>query len=390
MGNKNTNNTQKINQAILDYSNGEKYRGEIYDGQRNGFGTYFYQNGERYEGNWFKNVKHGRGTFFYRNGSVYEGFWNNNKREGVGTYYYNNSDRYYGEWKENKKHGKGIIHMEDGSKFIGQFKNNKKQGFGELIQKDGAVICEEWKDGTLIRQFEKPKTSGKFLDDINYHEFNTGAFEKYLDTKTKQQLDMKSNPLKSKYFTLEFAKKLKSKNPDNYYDSVRFMHNINNIVMDKPDIEQWDFNEVTNLFQKLGFDAYIDKLKLNDINGLKLLRTNIDDLSNILGINDNREKQLLNNTIDYFKKYSNKREARKSIYSKTQIMLIEEEQNINKSDNENSNDDIHKNEDNIKVEEKKADIYSEKREMVNTNLAFQELASPSKLYIIKIEIFPLV
>ena len=109
------------------------------------------------------------------------------------------------------------------------------------------------------------------------------------------------------------------------------------------------------------------------------MRTNIDDLSNLLCINDNREKQLLNNTIDYFKKHSNKREARKSIYSKTQIMLIEEEQNINKSDNENSNDDIIiKNEDNFKEEEKKV-FYSEKKETVNSNMPFQELASPSNI-----------
>lgn len=61
MGNYNANeaNSKQTNQAILDYSNGERYKGNIYEGLRNGFGTYFYQNGERYEGIWFKNLKHG-------------------------------------------------------------------------------------------------------------------------------------------------------------------------------------------------------------------------------------------------------------------------------------------------------------------------------------------
>jgi hypothetical protein len=373
MGNKNSNNQQKTNQAILDYSNGEKYRGEIVDGLRNGFGTYFYHNGERYEGNWFKNVKLGRGTFFYKNGGVYEGFWNNNKREGVGTYYNNNGDRYYGEWKDNKKHGKGILHMEDGSKFVGQFKNNKKQGFGEHINKDGNIIYEEWKDGVLVRQFEKPKTSGKFRDDINYHEFNTGAFEKYLDTKTKQQSELKSNPVKSKYFTLEFAKKLKSKNPDNYYDSVRLMHNINNFIIDKPDIMLWNIEEVAALFKKLGLDAFIEVANKYAIDGNKLVTLNIEELANILEMTDNREKKLLNNTIDFFKKYATKKgEVRKSI-TQTGIILIEEEQNINKSEDNSFEESTQNKEKDIEIIEKKIDDEIEKKESLN---------SPSNILII--------
>jgi hypothetical protein len=378
MGNKNMTTTTKTNQAILDYSNGEKYNGEVSDGTRNGFGTYFYQNGERYEGNWVKNAKHGRGTFFYKNGAVYEGFWNDNKREGVGTYYNHTGDRYYGEWKDNKKHGKGMIQMENGNKFIGQFRNNKKQGIGELIKKDGYVIYEEWKDGQLMRQFEKPKMGSRISVDIDYSQFNSGIFEKYLDTKTKQQLELKSNPLKSKYLTLEFAKKLKSKNPDNYYDSVRLLHNANNIIMEKPDIEQWNVDDVVILFQKLGFENTVESIKANSINGTVLLIINTESLLTMLKITGDREKLLLNNSLEIIKKSAKSKKNTQIHYSKT-INLIEEEGN--KSEENLSIDNNIKITDETKEEKVK---YVEEgdstslvhKEMLN-KLALQELTSPS-------------
>lgn len=62
MGNQLTKETkvEKNNNAILDYSNGERYVGEIVLGLREGFGTYHYQNGEKYEGHWLKNAKNGK------------------------------------------------------------------------------------------------------------------------------------------------------------------------------------------------------------------------------------------------------------------------------------------------------------------------------------------
>lgn len=48
------------NSAILEYSNGERYIGEVGNGVRDGYGTYYYQNGEKYEGQWVKNTKNGK------------------------------------------------------------------------------------------------------------------------------------------------------------------------------------------------------------------------------------------------------------------------------------------------------------------------------------------
>lgn len=65
MGNNyNKNEKEKVsNSALLEYSNGERYIGEVANGMREGYGTYYYQNGEKYEGQWIKNTKNGK--FFY-------------------------------------------------------------------------------------------------------------------------------------------------------------------------------------------------------------------------------------------------------------------------------------------------------------------------------------
>lgn len=337
---------ERTNHAILDYSNGERYNGEVLEGLRNGYGTYYYQNGERYEGKWHKNLKHGRGTFFFKNGEVYEGMWHNNKKEGVGTYYYNNGERYYGEYKDNKKHGKGIVNMEDGVKFIGQFKNNKKSGLGELIRKDGHTTYEEWLDGKLVRQSEKIKYTPGVKYDIDYNQFNTGTFEKYLETKTKQQIDNKTNTIKSKYFTLEFAKMLKSKNPENYYDSVRLMHSTNNIFLEKPDIDQWTIQDVVDVFNKLGFSKFKDQIIENQIDGNKLGKLDLLNLGLLLNITDTNELSNLHKSLEILKKLKIQTENLKSfknlnsieskklnLYSirekekDKEIILIEEENN---------------------------------------------------------------
>ena len=47
------------------YTNGEKYEGEFFEGNKHGKGKYHYIKGELYIGNWYKNVKHGQGQYFY-------------------------------------------------------------------------------------------------------------------------------------------------------------------------------------------------------------------------------------------------------------------------------------------------------------------------------------
>lgn len=335
-------------------------------------------------------LKKGRGTFFFKNGEVYEGFWNNNKKEGVGTYNYINGERYYGEWKDNKKHGKGILNYQDGSRFIGQFKNNKKEGIGELVNKDGVIYYEEWVDGGLIRQCEKYKANLINNDMIDYNQFNSGTFEKYLETKSKQQTYLKSNQIKSKYFTLEYAKMLKSKNPEGFYDTVRLMNNTNNLIMEKPDITSWNNSDVVSFFLKLNYSQYQNNLRELNIDGNMLINTNIEELLNKLEI-DSKDRIVFSKAISSLRNFfiqrenlvslrsinkkisdlnstelKNKKIYREMIINKheknTNIDLITEENN--KSDDNNS---INENE---KEEEEKNQILNKEDEQKETKENF--------------------
>lgn len=281
-----------------------------------------------------------------------------------------------------------------------------------MIKKDGSIIYEEWKEGKSIRQFEKLKgTTGLKNDNIDYTQFNTEAFEKYLETKTKQQLELKSNPLKTKYFTLEFAKMLKSKNPENYYDSVRLMHNTNNIVMEKPDLNQWNVEDVMNFFRKLGFEHYNNKVNEHEINGFKLIHLDIDKLSELIGITDVNERQSLNKSLSILKKLvqtdnlksfksiklnSNieiEKKAKESFKTKNKnIILIEEE---NKNDDYISDPEIELEEKAMKADAvldnngeeidsesvKESKLEEEKNKEMIHNLAIQEITSPCMIYV---------
>lgn len=308
MGNKPIEKLEDKKEEKILYSNGEHYEGEIVDKIRHGFGVHHYKNGDRYDGMWYNNMKHGTGILFYKNGDFYDGWWQNDIKEGVGTYFYNNGDRYYGEWKDNKKQGKGFIYCDDGSKFIGEFKNNKKNGKGEFICKTGANYYQDWKDGILVKQVEKYKVDK--MDYIDYRDLNSNSFEKYLENKNNQNVEIKS--MKSKYLSLEFAKYLKSKHPEGFYDSMRIVKN-NNLLLEKPDIILWTCQEVCVWLRQLGFNKNIEKVIENKIDGKILLRMESTNFANVLGIIDENEIILITKSMDLLKKLHNQNDYLKSI-----------------------------------------------------------------------------
>ena len=68
----------------------------------------YYNNGNRYKGDIINGKREGKGIIYYIDGDIYEGEWKNGKREGKGIYYYN-----HGECKGNiKENGKTIKEKE--------------------------------------------------------------------------------------------------------------------------------------------------------------------------------------------------------------------------------------------------------------------------------------
>ena len=338
MGNKQIQNKEDKKKEKILYSNGEFYEGEIVQKIRHGYGVHHYKNGDRYDGMWFNNMKHGTGILFYKNGDFYDGWWQNDNKEGIGTYFYNNGDRYYGEWKDNKKQGKGFIYCDDGSKFVGEFRNNKKHGKGELICKTRANFYQDWKDGLLVKQMEKYKVDK--MDYIDYIDLNSNSFEKYLENKNNQIVEVKS--MKTKYLSLEFAKYLKSKHPEGFYDSMKIVKN-SNLLLEKPDIILWNIQEVSVWLKQLGFIQGIDRIMENRIDGRTLLITESIKIAEILGLTDEKQIILLTKSMDLLKKVHNQNDYLKSITksnfkpNKNENIKIESNEEIGKKREENNN-----------------------------------------------------
>lgn len=84
----------------LSFPNGEKYVGEVKNGQPDGQGTYSWSNGAKYVGQWANGLRNGRGAYTWPNGERYVGEFQNNKKHGQGTLIYANGRKYVGEFKD--------------------------------------------------------------------------------------------------------------------------------------------------------------------------------------------------------------------------------------------------------------------------------------------------
>lgn len=174
--------------AVIEYSKGEYYEGELKNGKFHGYGIFsvkkgtcyegtwvdgemsgagkiVYEIGEEYDGEWRKNLKHGFGEMKYKNGSVYRGLWKEGwpigkgkfvtsqgcvyKGEffmqdeffdcGVGVVEFQNGDVYHGEWRKFKLHGKGSMSYADGSKYCGNWVEGVQGGKGYFVDRDGVM-----------------------------------------------------------------------------------------------------------------------------------------------------------------------------------------------------------------------------------------------------------
>ena len=297
MGNKNSSDKKEV--YVLSYTNGDKYDGEVVNGVREGFGTYFYHNGDKYEGMWQNNKKHGMGTLYYKDGNLYIGQWKNSEKEGMGTLYLKNGEKYYGEFKNGKKNGKGFLISPDYNKFIGFFKDNKKHGRGVLINvKSKKKAKEEWNEGILlssiiITPFNSVENGEQYID---------ASFENYIDDQIDLLKNQRiNNKLKSKYFTLEVAKYFKARIPNNYFDAVQFVTLTSDLIYENPHVTDWSEDEVCEWLYRLGLGKLNSKFRNNYINGLRFIKLNVLDLKETLCINDLKDIKFILKSIDFLR-----------------------------------------------------------------------------------------
>ncbi|MBO7401005.1 MAG: hypothetical protein J6U75_07340 [Clostridia bacterium] len=108
------------------YKNGDYYEGDIVDGKMEGHGKYVWADGTSYEGEYKNGMYNGRGTYTYASaeGSVvarYTGDYVNGMKHGEGTYYFDNGNYYTGSFENDKINGKGTFHWANGESYIGTF-----------------------------------------------------------------------------------------------------------------------------------------------------------------------------------------------------------------------------------------------------------------------------
>jgi hypothetical protein len=112
----------------VDFLNGEKYVGEVREGQPNGQGTYTWANGAKYVGQWTNGQRNGRGMYLWPNGEKYIGEFKNNKKHGQGTLIYANGRKYVGEFKDGNPVGDAPRQQGQAAEQQGQERKAEVQG----------------------------------------------------------------------------------------------------------------------------------------------------------------------------------------------------------------------------------------------------------------------
>jgi hypothetical protein len=160
--------------GILQFADGQIYRGSVREGQRHGWGTNKWpDNGQTYSGEWSHNSRCGMGTHTWKDKTV-TGMWKDGHLHGQVYFQWDNGAVYDGNAVNGKKEGRGVSTLSDGSVHNGHFAKGKEEGFGTLIRPDGAKYRGQfrkglkdgygimlWKDRTYDGQWIKGKPHGQ-------------------------------------------------------------------------------------------------------------------------------------------------------------------------------------------------------------------------------------
>lgn len=140
---------------VIEYDDGTKYKGEMSDSKKSGFGVIKYPNGEYYEGEFVNDEFEGKGRFvssemtyegywkqgyadgqgkeIWKSGAVFEGTFVFGVKRGEGSYVWENGNSYKGTWQNDKMNGEGIYRFSNGIVLKGTFENGVLKGRPQLI-----------------------------------------------------------------------------------------------------------------------------------------------------------------------------------------------------------------------------------------------------------------
>lgn len=187
---------------IVEYSNGDKYIGEIKDDVFSGYGTYYWENGLVYEGEWSGNLPNGSGTKTWSNGDKHEGEFKDGVANGYGKTTWFDGEKYEGNILDGYRNGFGTYTWTDRDIYVGNWRSDFKYGRGTYYYSDATVLAGIWyEDEYIAEHVESPSyviaevlTSDDiwaYWDDVEYADYYyvyssvspDGPFERIVDSK---------------------------------------------------------------------------------------------------------------------------------------------------------------------------------------------------------------
>jgi len=289
-----------ISHSVIKEKNGDKYIGELKDGQKHGRGILIYANHEKfnkYEGFWKFNKKHSNGTMYYKDGTTYIGQWNNDMREGKGILYYSTGEKFKGYFKEDKKEGKGYFYSKNyNSIFLGYYKNDVKDGKGiTYYKKMNKMSKEVWDKGVIIScEIEKGKNC------MNYH-INNELNEK---EKEFDLLFIHKKESKNKINSLSESRYNRTNIPNNFFVIMNLVIMTYTLLYENGDINDWNEKTIIKLLEKVGIEKnkYNDIILNNQINGEKFLNLTDTDLKEYK-ITDAKDSKIILKAINFLQSF---------------------------------------------------------------------------------------
>lgn len=131
--------------AELSFDDRTKYEGELNAFQQpHGVGVMIHEDGAIYKGDFFEGRRQGWGSIILKDGSLSWGEWVNGYMNGQGNIFFIDGTTYKGAVKDNKPHGQGVMIFKDGTKFEGEFADGKKHGRVTVTYPDGATSVGNW------------------------------------------------------------------------------------------------------------------------------------------------------------------------------------------------------------------------------------------------------
>jgi hypothetical protein len=137
--------------GIFRNQEGDVYEGHMVNDLKEGTGKLTYADGRIFQGR-FDDDEAVEGTIKFPDGARYKGQLHNGARHGYGVYHFNDGSVYEGESVMNVFEGKGKMTWNDGGWYEGEWHQGEIHGKGREIRPDGSLRHDgEWSKGVPIR-----------------------------------------------------------------------------------------------------------------------------------------------------------------------------------------------------------------------------------------------